>query len=145
MRPSIRLRLPLTYILVIALAALGSALLVKPALWQYFVRERQTELLMQGSNIAALARQEMLGAGRGLFQLLRAESERLSSRVLLIDTNSQVIVDAHGELAGTTLDTPELKKSLGGQSTAVVKQGVTDPALYVFVPIASENMTGDKP
>jgi len=145
MRPSIRLRLPLTYILVIALASLGSALLVKPALWQYFVRERQAELLLQGSNIAAAARLEMLVAGRGLFHLVRAESERLSARVLLIDTNSQVIVDAHGTMAGTTLATPELKKSLGGQSEAVVRRSAAEPMLYVFVPIASETITDGRP
>lgn len=137
MRLSLRTRLPLTYLLVIVLASLGSALFVNPALWQYFVRERKLELLTQGSLVAYAAGLDLQGDGLALDRLAQLESQRLESRVMFIAPDSRVLVDAYGELAGTKIDHAELKTSLSGQSVAVVRQDALEPVLYVYVPIAA--------
>jgi len=145
MRLSLRTRLPLTYLLVILLASLGSALFVKPALWQYFVRERKLEMLTQGSIVAYAASLELDDGGRALNQLARLEGQRLSSRVMIIGPDSRVLVDAYGELNGTQINNAELEKSFAGQSVAIVKEGALGSVLYVYVPIASAGQRGGSP
>ena len=79
-RLSLRMRLPLTYILVISLASLGSTLIVTPFLREHFLQERQVGLLTQGSIIANAVREELLGDGQGLPYLTRSFAQRSEER-----------------------------------------------------------------
>lgn len=144
MRLSLRLRLPLTYLLVIALASLGSTLIVSPFLREHFLNERQVALLTQGSIIANAAREEILGDGGGLPYLTRTFSRQLDARVLILGMNANVLADAYGELEGRVLLHPEVQASLTGQSVALEQRAATgEAALYVLVPISRVDRLDD--
>ena len=136
-RLSLRLRLPLTYILVISLASLGSTLIVTPFLREHFLRERRVALLTQGSIIANAVHEELLGDGQGLPYLTRSFAQRLNSRVLVLAPTGSVLADAYGELGGRVLTHPEIATALNGQSVSV-EQGTSagESALYVLVPVS---------
>lgn len=136
-RLSLRVRLPLTYILVISLASLGSTLIVTPFLREHFLQERQVGLLTQGSIIANAVREELLGDGQGLPYLTRSFAQRLNSRVLVLGPTGNVLADAYGELEGKILAHPEIAVALQGQSIAVEQRATGgDSALYVLVPMS---------
>jgi len=136
-RLSLRVRLPLTYILVITLASVGSTWIVNPFLRDYFLQERQVSMLTQGSIIANAAREELLGDGQGLPYLTRSFAQRLNSRVLILGPSGNVLADAYGELEGRLLTHPEIAQALAGQSVAVEQRGTAgESALYVIVPVS---------
>lgn len=136
-RISLRLRLPLTYILVISLASLGSTLIVSPFLRDYFLQERQVNLLTQGSIIANAVREELLGDAQGLPYLTRAFAQRLNSRVLVLGPLGNVLADAYGELEGQILAHAEVEQALTGQTVALEQRTPSgESALYVLVPVS---------
>ena len=136
-RLSLRMRLPLTYILVISLASLGSTLIVTPFLREHFLQERQVGLLTQGSIIANAVREELLGDGQGLPYLTRSFAQRLNSRVLILGPTGSVLADAYGELEGKVLAHAEIAAAMQGQSISVEQRTVGgDSALYVLVPVS---------
>lgn len=137
MRLSLRMRLPLTYILVISLASIGSTLIVTPFLREHFLQERQVGLLTQGSIIANAVREELLGDGQGLPYLTRSFAQRLNSRVLVLGPTGRVLADAYGELEGQMLSHSEIADALQGQSISVEQRTINgDSALYVLVPVS---------
>ena len=136
-RLSLRLRLPLTYILVISLASLGATLFVTPFLREHFLQERQVGMLTQGSIIANAVHEELLGDGQGLPYLTRSFAQRLNSRVLVLGPAGNVLADAYGELEGKVLTHPEIAIALQGQSISVEqKTSGGESALYVLVPVS---------
>ena len=136
-RLSLRLRLPLTYILVISLASLGATLFVTPFLREHFLQERQVGMLTQGSIIANAVHQELLGDGQGLPYLTRSFAQRLNSRVLVLGPAGNVLADAYGELEGKVLTHPEIATALQGQSISVEQRtSGGESALYVLVPVS---------
>lgn len=144
MRLSLRLRLPLTYLLVIALASIGSTLIVSPFLREHFLNERKVALLTQGSIIANVAREEILGDGGGLPYLTHTFARQLNARVLILGMNAKVLADAYGELEGQVLLHPEVQTSLTGQSVALEQRAANgEAALYVLVPISRVDRLDD--
>ena len=137
LRLSLRMRLPLTYILVISLASVGSTFIVTPFLREHFLQERQVGLLTQGSIIANAVREELLGDGQGLPYLTRSFAQRLNSRVLVLGPAGNVLADTYGELEGNVLAHPEIATALQGQSISVEQIASSgDAALYVLVPVS---------
>jgi len=146
-RASLRLLLPLSYILVVAMAALGTTLMVRPTLWQSFVRERQAELLNQGNIIAQAVRRELHGLPLGMQELVRSTGHRLGSRVLIVDAGGYVVADGQNELVGTHVVAPGMEAALKGRQSTVTGQVNGVPMLYVFIPVVhpevAELPTGD--
>jgi signal transduction histidine kinase len=137
MRLSLRLRLPLTFLLLISITSIGAALSVVPALKDHFLMERQIALLTQGSVIANAVRDELVGDGQGVPYLTRTFAQRLNSRVLVLNPQGVVLVDAFGELEGTSLRQEEILASLQGQTISFEQRSPAgEPALYVLVPIS---------
>ncbi|MBT9136962.1 MAG: Sensor histidine kinase CpxA [Firmicutes bacterium] len=136
-RPTLRALLLTSYLLVIALATLGSTLVVSPALWRYFVREREIEMLTQGSILAQAVRREIYQGAWELPALLRLANLQLSSRVLILDATGLVLGAIEGRSEGTVveIDRAALKSALGGRSMATIRQSGREQTLDVLVPV----------
>jgi len=146
MRISLRLRLPLTYLLVIAMAVGGSGLIIHQFLREHFLNERRTALLIQGSIIANSAREALLDDTLDLGRLTRTFAEQLKARVMILDTTGKVLTDAFGKLDGKAFEHPVWTGSLGGK-TAVYEHhyGTGQVVLHVLVPIFRvEMLPGDQ-
>jgi signal transduction histidine kinase len=136
MRISLRLRLPLTYLLVIAMAVGGLGLIIQQFLREHFLSERRTALLIQSSIIANSAREAMLDNKLDLARMTRTFAEQLRARVIILDMSGLVLADAFGELTGRSHAHPALPRSLMGKTEVMVQRTKTgDATLYVLAPI----------
>ncbi len=146
MRISLRLRLPLTYLLVIAMAVGGSGFIVQQFMREHFLSERRSALLIQSSIIANSAREAMLDPSLDLGRMTRTFAEQLRARVIIVDTTGHVLVDAFDELTGHALAHPALPRSLKGETEVMERRSPTGRAtLYVLAPIFRDQHSGGVP
>ena len=136
MRISLRLRLPLTYLLVIVMAVGGLGLIVQQFLREHFLSERRAVLLIQSNIIANSAREPILANGLDLGRMIRTFAEQLRARVIITDTEGLVLADAFDELTGHALAHPALPSSLAGNTEVLERRMSAKRAtLYVLTPI----------
>ncbi|MBT9176890.1 MAG: Sensor histidine kinase WalK [Firmicutes bacterium] len=146
MRISLRLRLPLTYLLVIAMAVGGSGLIMSQFLREHFLSERRAALLIQSSIIANSAREAMLDPGLDLGRMTRTFAEQLRARVIILDTSGLVLADAFDELTGHAHAHPALPRSLQGKTEVMERRSPAGQAtLYVLAPIYRDHQSEGVP
>jgi signal transduction histidine kinase len=136
MRISLKLRLPLTYLLVIAIAVSGLGLIIRQFLREHFLSERRAALLIQSNIIANSAREAIHDEKVDLARMTRTFAEQLRARVIITDTSGLVLADAFDQLTGHTLAHPALPSSLMGNTEVLERHTSAGRAtLYVLAPI----------
>lgn len=146
MRISLRLRLPLTYLLVIAMAVGGSGLIMSQFLHEHFLSERRAALLIQSSIIANSAREALLDHSIDLGRMTRTFAEQLRARVIILDMSGLVLVDAFDELTGHALAHPSLPRTLQGHTEVLERRSPAGwSTLYVLAPIFRDQHGGGIP
>jgi signal transduction histidine kinase len=136
MRISLRLRLPLTYLLVIAMTVGGLGFIIQQFLREHFLSERRTAMLIQSNIIANSAREAMLENKLNLGRMTRTFAEQLRARVMILDTSGLVLADAFDELTGHAFAHPALPSSLMGKTEVFERRlGAEAATLYVLAPI----------
>ncbi len=136
---SLRLRLPLTYLLLIALLLAAMAAGIIPILHRYLRDEKAAPLRLQGAIIANELRDQL---GNGDLQGIAAEhSERIGARVLVLSPERRVLADSNLELVGRELSLAAVSTALGGQSVVEERQSGAERALYVMTPIRRAQST----
>ncbi len=136
---SLRLRLPLTYLLLIAALLAGMTAGVIPILHRYLRDDRAAPLQLQGTIIANDVR-PLLGSS-DLQGRVAEHGERLGTRVLVLSPTRRVLADSHGELVGQELSLKAATDALQGQSVVTERQSGADRALYVITPIGKNQAT----
>lgn len=136
---SLRLRLPLTYLLLIAVLLAGVTVGIIPILQRYLRDEKAAPLRLQGTIIANDVR-DLLGSS-DLQGRVAEYGERLGARVLVLSPMRRVLADSYGELIGQELPLMAAATALRGQSVVEERHSGTDRALYVLTPIGKDQAT----
>jgi two-component system OmpR family sensor kinase len=138
---SIRAKLALTYLLVIAAILLIINSQVIGALENNFLEEEAAKSLAN-ANIIALAGQDIIlrdNPNSSVF--IRSYSEQMQARILVIDQNQTVTADSFEEnwLKGQTLTYEEVAAALKGEEqTSVYRLKNGERVLYALTPVIRE-------
>ncbi|MEW5919558.1 MAG: ATP-binding protein [Bacillota bacterium] len=141
---SIRSRMTITYLLLVAAVMLLTGLIVLHMLESYHLTVEEENLERTGklvsSFISPYLRRE--GGNHSLSAVAANFARQINARVIIVDEGRLVVGDSRGgELLGNTLDRPEIEEALQGRTGRSVQYSrlSQQQVLQVAVPLEDEN------